>query len=473
MKDKWLKWIGRRWGSDIFQRTQSRLTLVYSGLLMLFLVIFIVIVYALLYFIILNDQEREVEALVEQEVRLIEEHITTNKIMDTRLLEIQGVIGPSQDQLFNYILGPNGQMLYGNDIGRGLRPQMLDLLKGWAPKKNELRYHKLQLSKDRFGDRRFPRGYKTPLEQTNTQEIRLLTSGKAIMQGNKQIGTLYVGKNISYNYELFNWLLYIFGGLAVLFFGIALYMSHMMSKRAMIPIVQSYARQREFVADASHELRTPLSVMLSSIDSLEMEQSEETDPFVRKLLVNMKDEVKRMTKLVSNLLLLARSDTPEYILQWEAFDLQPHAEMIIESMQGLSGSKQIDLQMVASGKLDIEGDLERYKQLLIILLDNALKYTPSGGEVRLRLSLDVNDINRKLVIVVEDNGIGIADEEQEQIFHRFYRSDKSRSRQMGGHGLGLAIAKSIVEAHHGTIHVSSSLGEGTSFTVTLPITRGS
>ncbi|WP_240420508.1 sensor histidine kinase [Paenibacillus periandrae] len=471
MKDKWLKWIVRRWGSDIFQRTQSRLTLVYSGLLMLFLVIFIVIVYALLYFIILNDQEREIEAMVEQEVRLIEEHMNTNKTLDTRMLEIQGVIGPSQDQLFNYIIGPNGQLLYGNDIGRGLRPQLVGLLKGWTPKKNELRYDKLRLSKERFGDRRFPRGYNKPLDQENTQEIRLLAAGKAIMQGNKQVGTLYVGKNISYNYELFNWLLYIFGGLAVLFFGLALYMSHIMSRRAMIPIIQSYTRQREFVADASHELRTPLSVMLSSIDSLEMEQTEDTDPFVRRLLVNMKDEVKRMSRLVSDLLLLARSDTPEYALHWEAFDLKPYAEMIVESMKSLSGSKQIDLQMVASGKLEIEGDMERYKQLLIILLDNALKYTPSGGKVTLRLSINANDLHRKLIIVVEDNGIGIADEEQKQIFLRFYRSDKSRSRQMGGHGLGLAIAKSIVDAHHGTIEVSSTLGEGTSFTVTLPAVR--
>lgn len=255
------------------------------------------------------------------------------------------------------------------------------------------------------------------------------------------------------------------------FFGIALYMSHIMSRRAMIPIIQSYTRQREFVADASHELRTPLSVMLSSIDSLEMEQTEETDPFVRKLLVNMKDEVKRMTRLVSDLLLLARSDTPEYILHWEAFDLEPHAQMIVESMKNLSGSKQIDLQMVASGKLEIEGDVERFKQLLIILLDNALKYTPSGGKVTLRLSLNASEINRKLIIVVEDNGIGIAEEEQKQIFLRFYRADKSRSRQMGGHGLGLAIAKSIVDAHHGTIDVSSTLGEGTSFTVTFPAAR--
>jgi signal transduction histidine kinase len=468
LKDKWREGIRLRWGNDIFQRTQSRLTLLYSGVLMLFLVIFIVIVYAMLYFIILNDQEREMEALAEQEVRLIEEHVNTNKFLDPRALENQGVIGPSQDQLFNYILGTNGQLLYGTDIGRGLRPQLLDLLKDWAPKKKELRYEKLKLAKDRFGDRRFPRGYNKPLDPANTQEIRLLAAGRPIMQGNNQIGTLYVGKNISYNYELFNWLLYIFGGLAVLFFGIALYMSHIMSKRAMIPIVESYTRQREFVADASHELRTPLSVMLSSIDSLEMEQTADTDPFARKLLVNMKDEVKRMTKLVSDLLLLARSDTPEYKLHWEAFDFEPHVEIIAESMKVIANSKQIELYLISRGPFDIEGDLERLKQLLYILLDNAVKYTASGGEVRLQLSMDADEPNRKLIMIVEDTGMGIAVEEQKRIFHRFYRSDKSRSRQMGGHGLGLAIAKSIVDAHHGTIDVSSALGEGSSFTVTIP-----
>jgi signal transduction histidine kinase len=466
-----LDWIRKRKEGDIFQRTQSRLTLVYSGLLMLFLVIFIIIVYALLYFIILNDQEREVQGLVDQEVRLIEEAINQTKILDPRALEMQGVIGPSQDQIFHYIIGPNGQFLYGADIGRGMRPQLLDLLKDWEPPKNELRYEKLKLAKDRFGDRRFPRGYNRPLDPDNTQEIRLLSSGKPIMQGNKRIGYLYIGKNISYNYELFNWLLYIFGGLALLFFGIALYMSHMMSKRAMIPIVQSYTRQREFVSDASHELRTPLSVMLSSIDSLEMEQTADTDPFARKLLVNMKDEVKRMAKLVSDLLLLARSDTPEYKLQCEPFDIHAQCEIIIESMKAIAASRQINLQLLAEGPIEIEADLEKIKQLLYILLDNAVKYTLNGGEVRLMLALDANDSNRKLILAVEDTGIGIADEEQKRIFHRFYRSDKSRSRQVGGHGLGLAIAQSITEAHHGTITVSSTLGEGSRFTVVFPVIR--
>ncbi|NHN34030.1 two-component sensor histidine kinase [Paenibacillus sp. S3N08] len=455
----------------MFQRTQSRLTLVYSGLLMLFLVIFIVIVYALLYFIILNDQEREVRAIVDQEVRLIEESIKQTLVFDPRVLELQGIIGPSQDELFHYILNPAGQLIQGTDIGRGLRPQLMDLLKGWVPVNNELRYEKLKLSKERFGVGRFPRGYNVPLNPDNTQEIRLLSSGKPIMQGNKRVGFLYVGKNISYNYELFNWLLYIFGGLALLFFGLALYMSHMMSKRAMVPIVQSYTRQREFVSDASHELRTPLSVMLSSIDSLEMEQTANTDPFSRKLLVNMKDEVKRMAKLVSDLLLLARSDTPEYKLQVDTFDVHAQSEIVVQSMKAIAASKQIDLQLEAEGPFEMEGDVERIKQLLYILLDNAVKYTPSGGQVRLLLSMDANDSNRKLVMVVEDTGIGIAEEEQKQVFHRFYRADKSRSRQIGGHGLGLAIAKSIVDAHHGTIGVSSSLGEGSTFTVALPIAR--
>ncbi|MFM9277162.1 sensor histidine kinase [Paenibacillus jiagnxiensis] len=126
------------------------------------------------------------------------------------------------------------------------------------------------------------------------------------------------------------------------------------------------------------------------------------------------------------------------------------------------------LQLDAPSPIPVSGDEECLTQLLVILLDNAIKYTPDGGRVGLQLS-QPHMKNKKLVIQVQDTGIGIAAEEQKHIFDRFYRVDKSRSRELGGHGLGLSIAKWIAEAHQGTIKVASAPGQGSIFTVEIPL----
>jgi signal transduction histidine kinase len=137
----------------------------------------------------------------------------------------------------------------------------------------------------------------------------------------------------------------------------------------------------------------------------------------------------------------------------------------LESVSPLAASKQIALEMHAPDKLTATGDPQRLSQLLYILLDNAIKYTANGGEVRLTLSKEES----QLCLQVQDTGIGIKPEDQDHIFERFYRADKSRSRQMGGHGLGLSIAKWIVETHGGTIQLASEIGKGSTFTIRIPI----
>jgi signal transduction histidine kinase len=283
------------------------------------------------------------------------------------------------------------------------------------------------------------------------------------------IGQLYIGKDISFVYQLFHWLLMILVALGIVFFGVATFMSVVMSKRAMIPISGAFSRQREFVADASHELRTPLSVLLSSIDAMEMtiepaKEEEGQENFVGKLLSNMRQEVKRMTNLVSDLLTLARSDSNTIETKTETFDFRPHADKALESVSPLAASKQISLNLDAPATLMATGDPQRLSQLLYILLDNAIKYTPNGGEVRLSLS----DEARQLCIKVQDTGIGIKQEDQDHIFERFYRADKSRSRQMGGHGLGLSITKWIVGTHGGSIQLVSEVGKGSTFVIRIP-----
>jgi signal transduction histidine kinase len=183
----------------------------------------------------------------------------------------------------------------------------------------------------------------------------------------------------------------------------------------------------------------------------------------------MKDEVRRMTRLVGDLLTLARSDSESPQLQYEGFDLIPPVEQLVRSTKTLAQAKEIELHLSTPRTIMVPGDQERVKQLLYILLDNAIKYTPNKGEVRLTLFVELQGKQPSLCIMVQDTGIGIPIEEQNHIFDRFYRVDKVRSRQIGGHGLGLAIAKWIVEAHQGTIQVSSTPGKGSTFTVRIPI----
>lgn len=457
----------------MFGRTQRRLTLVYSGVLMLFLIVFILIFYSILHYMIWKDQEQETSALADQELQAIARYLGDHGRLDPRTLESEGVLSGAEDQLFHYIVSPSGELLYGQEADRRMRPELLSLVNAGRSGFTGMHQELLRYSGDRMAGegRRPPRGYKRGMDQNQPLEFRLLVAERPIQTDGQLLGTLYIGKNVSYHYELFSWLRYLLAGLGLFFFGIALYISHRMSRRAMVPIQASYTKQREFVADASHELRTPLSVMLSSIDALEMEQTEETDPFSRKLLSGMKEEVKRMSRLVGDLLTLARSDMPEYRLQREPFDLEPYARSAAESMQGLAAAKGVRLEASFAGPLQAVGDAERLKQLLYILLDNAVKYTPEGGEVHLNLRAEGGDAARRLVLEVQDTGIGIAPEDRDRIFDRFYRADKARNRQQGGHGLGLAIAKWIVDAHGGSIMAQSEPGRGSVFTVRLPAGR--
>jgi signal transduction histidine kinase len=447
--------IRNRLGTDLFKRTQNRLTLQYSGLLMLFLGLFIVFVFAVLYFFSLYQQEVQIKDLANQEVGTIREFIEHNKLDQWSREQNGFYLG--QEQFFYYLVDSKGQPIVGDEIIHPLRPNLLKLTSGWTPTLGEVHYQTLQFTRP------------GPSEKRHVHQLRLLITGIPLISEGHVAAVFYVGRDVSFQFQLLQWFLLILIGLALLFALLAIVISHFMSKRAMIPIIQSYTRQREFVADASHELRTPLSVLLSSIDTLEMEESIEADEFSSKILSNMKGEVKRMSKLVGNLLTLARSDSETLQLSKEHFDFKALVEKIVVSFDTLAAAKHINLQLKAPEQLVIRGDADRLTQLLYILLDNSIKYTPDGGNVSVLLSLNRWKQREWLTVAVKDSGIGIKSEVQDRIFDRFYREDKARSREQGGHGLGLAIAKWIVEAHEGSIQVDSVLEKGSTFTVTIPL----
>ncbi|MFC4600127.1 sensor histidine kinase [Cohnella hongkongensis] len=237
-----------------------------------------------------------------------------------------------------------------------------------------------------------------------------------------------------------------------------------LANRALIPIRLSLERQQQFVSDASHELRTPLSVIQAHAELL-LRHPDHTIEQDSKHVSTVLQESRRMSKLVGGLLTLARSDSDQLELDRKPIRLNLVVQESVNKMKMLAEVKDIILNAEIDEPIPMDADEERLHQLLTILLDNAIKYTPEGGVVRV--------VCRKLAhtaqLEVEDTGVGISPEDLPRVFDRFYRGDKARGRREGGTGLGLAIARWIVERHGGKIRIESKLSTGTHVYVTLPL----
>ena len=237
-----------------------------------------------------------------------------------------------------------------------------------------------------------------------------------------------------------------------------------LARRSMIPIQASWEKQQQFVADASHELRTPLAVVKSNAELI-LRHPDHTVEEESIRVTNIIREVRRMTKLVSNLLTLARSDANQLELKLELVSVNEVIETIAEQFIPLAEMEGLVLQVKLGEQMELMADKERLHQLLVILLDNAIKYTPPPGQ----LLINGAKQSSSMVITVEDSGPGIPAEELPRVFDRFYRGDKARSREKGGTGLGLSIAKWIVEQHGGKIGVDNKTGGGAKFSIVLPV----
>lgn len=227
-------------------------------------------------------------------------------------------------------------------------------------------------------------------------------------------------------------------------------------------IERSYNSQKQFVSDASHELRTPIAVIQGYANMLERWGKTDTS-VLDEGITAITQETASMKELVERLLFLARHDKKTLLLELENFDPTEIMFTVFRDAQLLSAAHVFELK--ADKHCTINGDKGMLKQLLRILIDNAIKYTPSGGKITLVLNTE----GTECVISVQDSGQGISKQELSRIFDRFYRSDKARKVQSGGHGLGLSIARIIVVAHGGTITVRSKEDAGTTFLVRLPL----
>jgi len=228
-------------------------------------------------------------------------------------------------------------------------------------------------------------------------------------------------------------------------------------------IEAAFQRVTEFTADASHELRTPISLMRTEAELALRRSRNETE--YRESLNHILQEAERTTGLIEQLLAIARADSGREILHFEPVNLQQTLRGVAASWQQVASIRNLEFSSQIDDDSYVQGDATLLRRLVDILLDNAFKYTPSPGSIR--LSLERSDGNA--IIKVQDSGIGIAQEDQQKIFERFYRVDKARSRSEGGAGLGLSIAQWIAAQHRGTISVESKVQGGSTFCVELPV----
>ena len=236
-----------------------------------------------------------------------------------------------------------------------------------------------------------------------------------------------------------------------------------LTRQAMRPIEESFQRLKQFTADASHELRSPLMAIKSNA-AVALKYAEGMRPTDAEKFEAIASATNQMTRLTEDLLLLARTEKVSR-QDWQPIDLALILTDLIQHYEPQAIAKHIGLTSDVTDSLTLLGDMTQLTRLFDNLINNALYYTPNGRTIELR-SIQVE---QSWMVTVQDTGIGIAPENLEHIFDRFWRADQSRSYWSGGSGLGLAIAQAIAQAHGGSITVTSQVGIGSCFTVHLPI----
>ena len=426
---------------NLFGQSRRKLTMLYSLVMIIFLVVLVSAMHRSMEWSISSEQARELYDTADNVAdaqRYLNQH--PELVIDDTV-----AYKSTNDRLFFYVLDADGRLLNFARASYRIEPFILDAMSNWQASDGEA----VVLAK----------------LNSNGQKTKIMMMTKSINDPGNNHQTVYVGKDVTALYNGLDKATTIMAILGLLALLIATVVGHILSGKAMIPLRAAYEKQRQFAADASHELRTPLAVVMASADLLESDPSIKS-PFLKQVIADVRDEVKKMTKLVSDLLIVARSDNKALKLKPTKFDLGAVVAQTARLMQPLAEQKKITLVAEEMPKNMIYADEQKIRQLILILVDNAVKYTPEGGCVTVHFCKAEKG---KVAFVVADTGIGIAKEDQDKVFDRFYRVDKARSREMGGNGLGLAIAQEIVNMHRGNISLSSELGKGTTFVVTLRV----
>lgn len=242
------------------------------------------------------------------------------------------------------------------------------------------------------------------------------------------------------------------------------FISRFFADRSIAPVKEAFEKQKQFIADASHELKTPLAIINTNADVL-LSNGEDTIHQQSKWLHYIKSETMRMTKLTNDLLYLTEMEDARARMIFTEFNVSEVVENVMLTMEAIIFEKHLAFDYEIEPDLTACGNSEQIKQVILILLDNAIKYTNPQGSIDIKLKKQHNVI----LFSIANTGEGISSEHMERIFDRFYRTDPSRARKYGGYGLGLAIAKAIMDQHQGKIYVKSEINEKTTFYVQLSL----
>jgi len=234
--------------------------------------------------------------------------------------------------------------------------------------------------------------------------------------------------------------------------------------RTLSPIQTALEEQKRFVADASHEFRTPLTSLKTSIE-VALRQKQISAAEARAVLKSNLEDIAGLASLTDHLLSLARFQRGNGSLEFEPVIISKVIGAVYRKILPLAKRKHIQIHL-DTADIEVGANQPGLEEMLLIFLDNAVKYTPKGGKVFVTARSD----NRQMVITIEDNGIGISDHDIPHIFDRFYRADRSRSKdRVSGFGLGLSLAKKIIDTHKGSVAAAGAIGKGTTFTIKLPL----
>lgn len=422
---------------NVFIKSRLRLTIYYALVVAFFMVSFFFIVQWITRLAVSSEQKGELLDAARETAALQTRLIPSKSFSEEEKAQL------TNERIFFYVIDNEGKIINSLKAPENWEQFVFEKIKSNSIKPGEPEMFYREIVADEL-------------------ERMLLTAQPIIVDG-KQVATVYTGKEMTALFWSLKKGMYLFAGVATLALIIATLAGYIFSGWAIVPLQEMYERQRQFAADASHELRTPLSVLMASTDVLDNDPSI-TSPFLKQTIADLRDEVRKMTKLVADLLLIARSDNEALTLKGELLDIGELFARTIRLVQPLAEKNGVALTLEQEGEVTACVDEQKLKQLLMILVDNAVKYTPSGGNVKVSLKRAEKG---RVRFSVSDTGIGISEDDLGKIFERFYRTDKARDRELGGNGLGLAIAKEITAMHGGSINATSKLGEGTEFTVSL------
>lgn len=418
--------------NDAFEGLRKRLTIIYTAILSTIIIAILAVAYTFIWWEIISHEKDE---LVAQAYHEAEEWLNSGELPCSQTSLKDG-------SMLAYFVTMDNKTVILEQLGSGPQGRAIISHRNDWPKKLEgtriLRMH--------------------GVDAVNSSErYRYLSAVVPVQKDNNVIGKLYMFKNIEFYYNAAYKTLFILLCIALLLVLGAGGISYWLAGINIRPIRRMYERQKQFTADASHEMRTPLAVMRLAVTALREDNDSKYSSFASESLQMLNNEVDSMSRLTQRLMELARSEQESDSLLTERVDLSDLCENTVEQLRLLAKEKSIDLADFVEPELYLKGDAEGLKRLLIILLDNAIKY--SAGSSRITLRLFKSD--KQVHLEVADEGEGIKDDDKKLVFDRFYRVDKARSRSQGGFGLGLSLAQTIAKQHDAVIRILDNNPKGT------------